>query len=319
MADFRGIEDFVSAVTGGNRLGEDAVYNASLNRLVRQRSAQTSLDKQLELLAREKDINANRATAGGAIEDDLIRAITLGNLGSSFSGAQSGAQTGIENEALQAALDSVLGQQAAGAPQETDFVNALTGVRSGKLLGPTNVQVQNQATSDIGASDAAAALNTGKLEQLLPEQIKAVQALTGARDASAARSAIAPGSRLNLENPTVDQLGLLGNQEIEIESENPLLRFIGEGKTTELTDDLLPEFMRFQSENAVLDPNYQDATFALDKFLQSKQTGAPVAGASPAPNTGVPGAAVAALQADRTLAPEFDAKYGQGAAALYLQ
>lgn len=320
MADFSGIEDFVGAVTGRGRL-DDAAYNASLTRLTRQRAAQTSLDKQLELLAREKDINANRGAAGGLIPDDLLRSLTLGNLGSSFSGAQSGTQTGIENEALQAALDAVLGAQAGGTEQPTDFVNALTGVRAGKLLSPTNVQVQDQATSDIGASDALGALNRGKRTDLLPVQVEAQQALTGARNASALRSERPSASgRLNLENPSIDLLGLLGNVETEVESENPLLRFLGEGKTTETTEDLLPAFLQFQSENALLDPNYQDASFAVNEFLKSRSANnAPVAGAGPGPELGVPGTAVAALQADPTLAAEFDAKYGEGAAARYLQ
>ncbi len=285
MANFQGIEDFVAAITGGG----GAAQGQEFNRLVKQRSAQVSLDRKLEQLTRDKDINRNRGGLNDTIEDDLLRQLVLGGpgVGANFSAGQKGIKTGIESEALRGALDAILGAQAGGGELDTDFTNALTGVSSGKLLAPTNVQVQDQATSDISASDAVAALNQGKLTDLLPAQVGAAEALTRQRDASAARSALPSNAgRLNLENLTQDQLGLLGGQEIDIPSEFAIQRFFGAGETKGRSEDFFPEFMKFQAENAVLDPRFQDATFALNAFLEFKKGGgAVVAGASEAPSS----------------------------------
>ncbi len=283
MANFQGIEDFMEAITGGSGVTRGDEFT----RLIRQRSAQATLDRKLEQLTRDKDINANRGSESIGNLDPLLRSLVLGGpgVGTNFAAGQRGIKTGIESEALRGALEAILGAQASGGEIDTDFTNALTGVSSGKLLAPTNVQVQGQATSDISASDAVAALNEGRLETLLPAQVGAAEALIRKRDASAARSERPSNAgRLNLENLSQDQIGLLGGQEIDIPSENPLARFFGAFETKGRSEDFFPEFMKFQTENAILDPRFQDATFALTKFLEFKEGGgAVVAGASAAP------------------------------------
>jgi hypothetical protein len=78
MAEFGGIRDFVAALTGGGQSQANS-YDATTARLMRQRSSQAQLDRQLEQLVRDKDINRNRGELNTVIEDPLIRALTLVN------------------------------------------------------------------------------------------------------------------------------------------------------------------------------------------------------------------------------------------------
>lgn len=281
MANFQGIEDFVAAITGGGGV----VPGQEFNRLVAQRSAQVSLDRKLEQLMREKDINVNRATAGANIEDELLRALVLGGpgLGANFSAGQRGLKTGIESEALRAALDAIMNQQRTGGEPQTDFINALTGVSAGKLSTPANVQVQSQATSDTNVSDALAALNEGRLETLLPAQVAASKALTGQRNAAAERSALPSNvGRINLENPSKEQYELL----FEERKKEPgfFNNLLG---TKPGTEDvfIFDEFERWRTERALAGEDVTDAGIAIQKFLASKRadSGAVVAGAGEAP------------------------------------
>ena len=57
MAAFPGISDFVQAVTSGGGGIQQAGYDATTERLIKQRSAQAQLDKRLEDAALAKDIN----------------------------------------------------------------------------------------------------------------------------------------------------------------------------------------------------------------------------------------------------------------------
>ena len=325
MADFRGIEDFVAAVTGGNRF-EDAAYNASLTRLTRQRAAQTSLDKQLELLAREKDINANRGDVRNLMTgDDLARAIALSNsgTGANLSGFRSSEKTDLQTQTMQQALDAISGAEQSGNELPTDLINALTGVASGKLLGPTNVQVQPQATSDIRGSEAVAALNEGKLNDLLPVQIEAEQALTDQRN----RANIDGGGGLDFEE--LSSIGLenliLNPDTLPIKTgSTSRIPFVGEDIIENLPlsdpraqkawaemnpDDraallqrLAPEFNRWRVAQSTTDPNMTDETYAIGKFLDFKLgQGAAVSGASRAPN---PAPVVFVRGPDGTLIPQ---------------
>jgi len=193
MQSFPGVRDFVAAVTGGNTL-EQAGFDAAQARLIKQRREQATLDRAIEQAALAKDINFQRGNALGAIDDPLIRGIAGANsgFGANFSAAQSGEQTRMENESLAAAMAALENSAESGEEIPVDLLNALNALKAGKLLAPANVQVQEQASANIGKSNADIGLDEARSAlldiqrtQLVPSQVRANEASVGQRGASA--------------------------------------------------------------------------------------------------------------------------------------
>ncbi len=268
MSDhFQGIRGFVEAITGRGAY-DDAAYNASLNRLMRQRSAQTGLDRQLELLIRDKDINRNRGDADRLIEDDLVRANTLGGTGSDWLASERARGASTQSDAMAEGLAAVMGARESGDELPTDFVNALTGVSAGKLLTDKHVQVQDRSGADLELTQ----------QQLL----KAIagtaseEALTRKRD----RANLGGSSKFNLETPTKQQIDEMLRGPDIIEE-----HFFGADEAFE-GPSILDEFTKFQVSRVGSDPRMADASYAIAKFLEFKQAGGTsVAGASQVPQS----------------------------------
>jgi len=303
---FTEVEGFFNSITGGGNAFNDAAYNASLNRLIRQRSAQTTLDSKLEKLIRDKDINANRSDIRGLIDDDLLRATVLGGAGTgaNLAAGRRAEGTDIENDIMRQALAAVTGAEQGGQQVPADLLNALNAVR-GKLLGPQNVQVQPQATADLNFTNqqidtsGALELSNAALEQ---KRIKET-------------AAINPGP--DLEALTTNQLDLLsvGPDTIPVDTtpgffkretiENlPLSDPRAANKFAKMTEDerdalmqfLGPEFAQWRVARLTTDPDMIDSSHAIGKYLEERVGGglpaagrpAPVAGESAIPNPVVP-------------------------------
>lgn len=275
MADFRGIEDFVAAVTGGSGY-EQAGYDAATERLIKQRSAQAQLDKRLEEAAMAKRENEAGANLGGLIVDPKILELTLSKLGSSYSGAMSGEQTRMQNDTMQQAMAALQGSTAANAPVPADLINALSAIGGQKMLAPTNVQVQRQATSDLGVSNSAAAENAAQAALAAARQKAVENPVLG--------STAATVKPVDIENLTQDQMSLLVE---ETKAATPST--LGFGGSEAEYKDLYPEFLQFQMDHITTDPNMADGNYALAKFLAQRNapaaaSGVPeVSGASVAP------------------------------------
>jgi len=301
---FQGFQSFVRALTGENQFLDRRADEASFSRLLRQRSAQTSLDRQLELLARDRDINLSRGDLRGSIDDDVIRALTLGGpgVGANFSAAQTGVGTGIKNTASQTALDAVLGAETAGADPRTDFINALIGVAGNRQTSPSGVLTREQATSDLRGSEAVAALNEGRLEDLLPTQVGAAEALTNQRNRAGggldAGPDLEPLTSIQAESLILDPESIPITSGIPFFKKTENVPFddpraqekfseLSPSKQSALLQFLGPEFAQWRIANLPLDPTLADSDIAIGKFLEFKRSGsaAPVAGAGPAPVT----------------------------------
>jgi len=305
MAGFQGIEDFVGAVSGGGNGLEAAAYNASLDRLMRQRNQQALLDKRLEEATLAKSINTERATGLNAIPDPLMRGITGGNpgMGANYSAAQTGEGTRQQNEILQMALKALQGATEKGEKPPTDLLNALTAIQSGKIVGPGGVQVQEQAGAQIGKLNAETNYKNAQVSQVMPAQVGSYNATAEAARARTEQQAVtgenmeplnALESNFLLQDPATlpvvtDTNWFSPNVTENLPMSDPRAQaeWAGMGKDARqaMTEDLGPEFMQWRATRLTTDPKMIDSTYAVTKFLQEK--------AGPANASGIPAAAAA--------------------------
>lgn len=278
MTDYSGIRDFAAAITGGGNTVGNAHYDAAMSRLIRQRASQTSLDKQLEQLAREKDVNRNRTELSTLIEDPLVRAVTLAGqgAGTNYAAAQRGTQTSIENDVLNAAVAAITGATESGGQLPVDLLNALTGVARGKLLAPTNVSVQEQADADIERTAAQTALDLIRASDLIPAQADAATALAEQRRTPRAGSG-SNSSPITLNRPSDDQMALLFEEVAPARLEESILPFgIGDKAIEAELKDLYPEFEAWRARAALSGRDVKDPGIAIQQFLSEREGGQPI-------------------------------------------
>ena len=283
---FSGIRDFVAAVTGGDAIEQEG-YDAGRERLIKQRSQQAQLDKRLEDAALAKDINVQRGNFLQSIPDLQQRGAAGANSGAAANwlNAQKAQQEGEKTDVLKRLIGSVYGAIDAGKPIPSEELNALNAILSGKLLGPGNVQTEDQASALIDKNQTASDFNVARTEAVddkLPEQLLALQALTGQRNAAATKSATADATKpIALENPSDEQRNLLYGPDTEEPG-----RFYG--TNTVPGEDLFPAFEAWRTQQAIAGNDVGDGGVAVQKFLESQNGVAsvppvPVAGAGEAP------------------------------------
>ena len=207
-----GIKDAVAALSGGNSRVEGLARDAEFRRLLQGRSAQELLNTRVSnaSIANRKDTNQERALE--LIPNELIRALTGGQLGSAHHGAQLGRRQELQNSALGPAVEAALANAGLGeggtpgvAPENglsQDMINSLLSASTGNPLGATEVNVAAQHK---------------KRMSLLDQQIAAAEALANQRNASATKTATGSTKPSLFKAITSDQrtrVGLAANLDL---------------------------------------------------------------------------------------------------------
>lgn len=163
MADFaqqlgntgwtHGIRDLFGALAGTDQIKERAQsrYEDEMKRRElrdQQVLAATAAAAMAGTKKKSQDDYAHLET------DDLIRALTLGGLGTGYKGAQEGIGAGQQN-AARAIAETLAGQPTTEA--NVDQFNRQIGVAGNHMVGPANVRTVPQATAIIGDKNASAA------------------------------------------------------------------------------------------------------------------------------------------------------------------
>lgn len=242
MADLSGVRNLGAVLAGGPAI-EQAAYNASQERLIRERGARALMERRVAQAAQEKIAADSLQNLINTLPPGRDRDILVSKLGSSFSGLQRGLGLEQQNSARGAAIEALL------QGMDQDVINQFTGIAGDKPLTPNNVAVQRQAAAAAAKDEAVAALTGAKQTDLLPVQVLAEQALAGQRNASAALSDErrtnptafrASGSSGGVGLPPATTLALLFPPDTT-------------GKSPELR-----QFIAWQAEQAAIDPAYAD-------------------------------------------------------------
>ena len=255
-----GAADLVAALTGGKQIEQQA-YGDAAYRIMQAREAQANMDKRVQEAAILKDQLRSRGNFERNSMDmpPELRFAILAGLGSDYNQGQQGAGHGIQNNALAEALKQAL---AGGDP---DAINRLVGVGSGKLLGPGNVKVGQQADADI-AETVASAIEKSNMANF--NQARAVKAGQG-DPAKAITSA--------LTAPMLEDLSYKSTVEVPNPDYDPDAWFWQDAADETITKEVVPlhEFQVWQALKGGDDPAspyYQNERWALAQW-RAEQAG----------------------------------------------
>lgn len=330
----------VAALTGGGQR-EDMAYATMANRILEAQNKQAMLDQRVmeSNLMKDQMLERGNYRRNSMDMDPLVRMAVLAGMAGEHKTGLEAVGVGQKNN-LRERGTGYLDQMEAGGADLTDMLNATTANRSDKLLTSSHVQVQPQATADIGVSNAQA------------KDYKTQAIWNMAR--AAAEGATGPGGVPipDVESLTKDQQGLLWSEQTPPETlpvrlgeewfrggpdrvenlpfDDARAQEMWLAMEPEERDALMksefygPEFARWRSAQLSANPNLSESDIAIGEFLNMKLGGGankPSRQELYAPGVSVspPIGAINELRTNPALADQFDAKFGKGAAAEFLQ
>lgn len=155
---YEGFGAIGQALAGGDRAANQAAFQQGATQAAGLESSLMRARKQREeAMAMDKFKNDPNVS-------DEVKNMVLGGLATDFSAAQLGIGRGQQNLARGRALDQPLPGQSGYDANTPDIVNQMLAVASDKLMGPSNVQVRNQAQAKIGEAETRMDANTARAE-----------------------------------------------------------------------------------------------------------------------------------------------------------
>lgn len=260
-----GTADLMAALAGGSRL-ENASYSASVNRLMDAANKQSMMDKRVleaNLIKDQMRARGNLERNPGNLDTTTLYAI-LADVADQLKAGREAVGVDQTNQAQQSAIDVAKQIQGSGAGLP-DILNAFISAGEGKLQGPTNILVEEQALADIGHSEALAnQANAGAKE-------KAAQAIKALRGDPTTPTGAPIGKSLTEAQLEV-LLGLPMTETVMVD--NPYW-FTGDSPSVQEipSDDprrfeLQTQFFEWQAKRAKTDPTiYADPQRAMGEFI----------------------------------------------------
>lgn len=266
MADFSGVSEAIQTLMGGGARAEELAYRKETDRLTRQRRARALMDQAVANAVKSQEVaqsykNVRGSGEAGPSEIDLI----LGGLGSSYAGTQRGASEKAKRD-----IQDIMLEKYQAGELDPDMLNALSAIMTGTKLAPTNVQVSEQAGAKVSADEgsaaqrqAAALLNTARAEQLVPAQAASAQAAAEQHTAAA---------ELSRHKATLPSRGAGGGTDW-LPGATTLAELFPPkaGKPS----GELQEFIKWQHEQAQVDPSYGQFEVAYPAWLSGATAMAP--------------------------------------------